>query len=168
MAIKDFDEISVFDIAKGAHITRRAFYNHYKDKYDLVSSIFSKEVMNRALELTDINTWDEGSILICNYLHNNREYYAKLIHIRGQNSLQEQFLNLTRKQTDILIKEVEGSRTLSKGDTEFLTKYLFYAYIGILEDWIKSDNPYSPEDFVLRWKTLLNKVLHNYIDKFAQ
>lgn len=39
MSDHEFSNISISEIASGANITRRGFYNHFKDKYDLVNTI---------------------------------------------------------------------------------------------------------------------------------
>lgn len=34
---RDFEDISVGDIARHCHISRNTFYYHFKDKYDVIS-----------------------------------------------------------------------------------------------------------------------------------
>ena len=38
---RDFEKISVKDICEAAGINRITFYDHYKDKYDLLNDSFS-------------------------------------------------------------------------------------------------------------------------------
>ncbi len=41
---KSFVNIGVQDIVKNCDVSRTAFYNHFKDKYDLVSWIYRRDV----------------------------------------------------------------------------------------------------------------------------
>ena len=44
MQTMEFEQISVGLIARHCHISRNTFYYHFKDKYDIISWIFYREV----------------------------------------------------------------------------------------------------------------------------
>lgn len=162
-----FDAISVGQIALHAHITRRAFYNHFRDKYDLVSAIFDREIMQDIMRLTTIEHWADGSLLWCKYLRDNQNYYAKLLPLQTQNSLRTRFYEITSRQVGLLLKQIEDQRKLSVQDQKIITDYVFYSYIGLLEQWLTNAYHLSPEEFVERWKTMLGKSLENYANKYS-
>lgn len=168
LAKKSFSDVSVSEIAKGAKITRRGFYNHFCDKYEVVDRIFEHDIFPYVLGVTNISEWYKGSIYICDYLDGNRAYYQKLMPMSSQNGLQEEFHKLTEKQMELLIPEVLNGRRLSDNDFEFLTQYYYYAYLGLVESFINGTLGYSSEQFVDRWKALLENSLHNYLDIFSK
>ncbi len=51
VSIKDFEKITIADIAKGAQVNRATFYAHFNDKYELLDYIVgdsaSKAILNR-------------------------------------------------------------------------------------------------------------------------
>jgi len=163
----EFDEISIAMISAGARITRRGFYNHYKDKYDMVNKIFEQAVFPFVLNVTNINDWYKGSIYICNYLKDNQAYYKKILPLHRQNCLQEEFHMLTEMQMELLIPEALQGRTISNEDRHFLTEYYYNAYIGLTKDWIMGEYNFSAKEFVMRWRSLLENSLHNFLRDFA-
>jgi AcrR family transcriptional regulator len=168
MCAHDFDDISIAQIASGARITRRSFYNHYKDKYDLVNKMFYQEVFPFVLHVTNINEWYKGSIYICNYLKDNQSYYKKILPLQRQNCLQEEFHKLTEMQMELLIPETLQGRTISNEDRNFLTEYYYNAYMGLVREWVMGVYDFTSEEFVLRWRSLLENSLHNFIKDFAR
>ena len=167
MQEQEFDEISIAKIAAGARITRRSFYNHYTDKYDLVNRIFDQEVFPFVLNVTKINSWDQGSRFICNYLKENEAYYKKILPLQRQNCLQEEFHKLTEQQMGLLIPETLQGRTLAKEDWLFLTEYYYNAYMGLMTTWVMAVYDFTTEEFVLRWRSLLENSLHNFLRDFS-
>jgi probable dihydroxyacetone kinase regulator len=164
----DFDGISIADIAAGAKITRRAFYNHYKDKYELVNKIFDQELFPFVLNVTNINDWYKGSIYICDYLKKNQSYYKKILPLKRQNCLQEEFHKLTEMQMELLIPEALHGREISGEDRLFLTEYYYNAYMGLVSKWIMGAYKFSCEEFVMRWRSMLENSLHNFLRDFAK
>lgn len=69
---KDFEKISVKDICEAARINRITFYDHYKDKYDLLNDIFLEldhiaQEKGKLLDIENNPTNDRHQSLI-NYL----------------------------------------------------------------------------------------------------
>ena len=52
---KPFPKITVGEICEAAHISRRSFYNNYKDKYDLLKAINSLYIF----EKLEVNEGDD-------------------------------------------------------------------------------------------------------------
>ncbi|WP_057766028.1 TetR-like C-terminal domain-containing protein [Companilactobacillus tucceti] len=168
MSDHEFSNISISEIASGANITRRGFYNHFKDKYDLVNTIFDNDVFPKVIKLTDVDNWYKGSIYICNYLKENHEYYKKLVGYNGQNCLQKEFHHLTEMQLSKLIPEILDGRQISNEDRSFLIEYYYNAYMGIMTEWVLQKSDFTSEEIVMRWKILLENSLHNYLNSFAK
>lgn len=163
----DFDDISIAEIAAGARITRRGFYNHFKDKYDLVNKIFDHDIFPFVLPVTNISEWYKGSIYICDYLKKNQLYYEKILPLQRQNCLQEEFHKLTEAQMELLIPEALQGRKISSEDRLFLIEYYYQAYMGLMTKWIMGAYDFSTEEFVMRWRSLLENSLHNFLRDFA-
>lgn len=53
MADKNFDDITIQDIADQANLNRGTIYLHYQDKYDLLNQIMEAHIQ----ELKEMDTW---------------------------------------------------------------------------------------------------------------
>ena len=45
ITVMPFEKITVKEITDAAHVKRPTFYNHFKDKYDVVEYILKKELI---------------------------------------------------------------------------------------------------------------------------
>jgi probable dihydroxyacetone kinase regulator len=168
MKIKPFNDISVSDIINNCGISRKTFYYHFKDKYDVVNWIFNTDVVDSILESTTLDNWAEGSLKLCRYIYDNREFYTNAINVAGQNSFTEYLNNLTRLQVEKLSMQACGKYTVDKDDKEFMIDFFYNAFIGVFTTWINSGMKDTPEVIVRRWKTIADKSLENYVKAMAK
>lgn len=144
MEEEDFSKISVADICDRCGMNRKSFYYHFKDKYDLVNWIFDIEFLNVVSRPgTRENTWD-GLEELCIYFYENKKFYRNALKVKGQNSLEEHFI-------EILIPIVVDSvrNTLGEGvRMEFYINFCVDAFIGSIKRWILDRNCVEPKEFV--------------------
>jgi len=159
-----FDRISTVDIVKKCGISRKTFYYHFQDKYDLVNWIFSIEIIDGILRSTTLDNWMEGSIKLCCYVRDNKAFYTNAINANGQNCFIKFLYNLTEKQITMLCKEACSQRIMATDDLKFLIDFYYNAFIGVFTAWIKSDMKDSPEIIVRRWICVVDKSLEHYVN----
>lgn len=91
MKDKPFEKISVAEICEDCGLTRKSFYYHFKDKYDLVSWIFDYDFLNKKDRIIGYDmVWFFDDLF--KYLHENRSFYRKLFQTDGQNSFHDTFV----------------------------------------------------------------------------
>lgn len=91
MKEKRFDKISVAEICEDCGLTRKSFYYHFKDKYDLVSWIFDYEFLGKKERIIGYDmVWFFDNLF--SYLSENRSFYKKLFDSDGQNSFHDTFV----------------------------------------------------------------------------
>ncbi|MDN6398475.1 MAG: dihydroxyacetone kinase transcriptional activator DhaS, partial [Alkalibacterium sp.] len=75
---KTIDKISITNIMDQTDYRRQTFYDHFDDKYDLITWIFSYEVS----ELNElISIWEKREDILfylLTYLEENKTYYKKI------------------------------------------------------------------------------------------
>lgn len=64
-----FEKITIKDITDAAGFIRPTFYNHFKDKYDLVEWIFTEEIIRPGEQLFDVGLFREGIRLMLANIH---------------------------------------------------------------------------------------------------
>lgn len=85
IATEDFTTITVLNLCKKALVNRITFYQHYKDKYDLLNDIF-KDMQNEAIEnlpkRESINNLEKNPYkTVSNYLYYFVEAMSKRINL---------------------------------------------------------------------------------------
>lgn len=90
MTEQPFERISVSDICTACGMSRKSFYYHFRDKYDLVGWIFEAEFVEPNRERSFSSSWEFFDAL-CSYFYANRAFYVNAFAMRGQNSFAEYF-----------------------------------------------------------------------------
>lgn len=89
---KSIEKITVSDIVCQCNTSRRTFYNHFVDKYDLIGWIYTSRV-DKILSCFYVSeTWEQCLIKIYQTLLENSEYFRCVIDQEGQNSFYTQFV----------------------------------------------------------------------------
>ena len=90
MQTQAFEKISVGEICEVCELSRKSFYYHFKDKYDLVEWIFHTEFITAVTSARVTDRWVFVRAL-CDYFYRERAFYAKLFHLTGQHSFRQYF-----------------------------------------------------------------------------
>jgi Transcriptional regulator len=158
-----FDRITTTDIIDKCGISRKTFYYHFQDKYDVVNWIFMVEIVDGILECTTPENWMEGSFKLCRYIKENKSFYKNAVNASGQNCFIQFLHKLTELQLDKLCGDALEKQLLTKDDYKFLVEYYYNAFIGVFIPWVKHDLQESPELMVHRWIGVVDKSLEQYM-----
>jgi probable dihydroxyacetone kinase regulator len=158
-----FDRITTADIINKCGISRKTFYYHFQDKYDVVNWIFSNEIVDGILDSSTLDNWMDGSIKLCCYIRENKTFYTNAVNANGQNCFIKFLHSLTEMQLNKLCKDALEKQILSEDDFNFLIEFYYHAFIGVFTIWVKNDMKDSPEVIVNRWTGVVDKSLEHYI-----
>ncbi|EOP72633.1 hypothetical protein KOW_01201 [Bacillus cereus VDM006] len=85
MSEKNFDQITIQDIADRANVGRRTFYSHYLDKYDLLDK-FTEEHINELEKIcassSDLDFID-ANVIWFEYLESNYSFFSTMLKSKG-------------------------------------------------------------------------------------
>lgn len=83
--IKAFDDISVLEICKEAHVSTSSFYCHYKDKYDVMNDNY-KRILDQYMHSSQNHNYENVFINLFN-MSKERHYLKNAFYYTGINSL---------------------------------------------------------------------------------
>lgn len=83
------EKITIKEIVNKVGTTRVTFYNHFRDKYELVEWIINKQVIEPVDILIRHGMIKESLTLIFEKVYEDREFYRQAVKTEGQNSLAE-------------------------------------------------------------------------------
>lgn len=137
-----FSKISVTNICEKCGMSRKSFYYHFKDKYELVNWIFYTEFISFLEQNKDM---DEHTFMtaICTYFYDNRAFYTNAFNVEGQNSFTEFF-------SDTLQSIAYESMQSRIGDHEFRDFFCTFLTNAVRESiiqWLKQGAPTPPKKF---------------------
>lgn len=159
MKENSFEEIKVSDICHNALTNRSTFYDHFSDKYDLLSSFIND--LREELK-TDLDKLEKSNI-------SSREYYLKMIEL-FLNNIDEKIdiynAILKRNNHNIVIdlvydtlykyigKEIAENKD-STIPTEIITKFYVTAVSNVCLEYIKYPRKYKKEKLLEYFKVLI-------------
>jgi AcrR family transcriptional regulator len=160
MATKNFDDITIQDIADQANVNRGTIYLHYRDKYDLLDKIMETHID----ELKEMDTWacklDWADALVpyFEYFKKNYLLFSTMLACNEAPSsfrirLLDSFMEGFKGEID---KESGRNNDLIEG---VMLQYAGTAYVGVIEWWIRNGMPYPPQVMAKQVGVLLERTL---------
>lgn len=93
MLEKPFSKISVRDIADAAGISRKSFYNHFQDKYDLINWICYSQFVQISEDVLAGGGWGAFRAFL-DFFATDRAFFINALQDMGQNSFGQYFSDL--------------------------------------------------------------------------
>ncbi len=150
MKKKDFDKITVKEIIEDCNISRPTFYYHFADIYELMQWMFRTEMIDLLKESDNVLTWDEGILLLLNYVEDNREVCLCAYRSVGYDVLKRMFFESTRKMLRRFIDNLNEEVNADPADVEFITDFYTQAFAGCLLSWIQGGMKQTPDELIHR------------------
>ena len=142
-----FSKITVAEICKRSGISRKSFYYHFIDKYDLVNWIFDTE---RPAAMEDVVHYSDAERLsiLSRYFYDNREFYRAVLQYKGQNCLTEHLEDLAGNLLQGLQADDVSAEPAKAEQQGMVTRFFSDALLAALDRWMQDHVPMKPEDFV--------------------
>ena len=153
MEQKPFAKINVSDICEKCDMSRKSFYYHFRDKYDLLNWIFDMDFFRIAGNMDTSQPWTVLAVL-CDYFYDNRDFYRRALRVTGQNSFLEHY-------REMLAPILRGVLESVLDDSEYMEFHIaFYqdALTGALERWLSAPDCVSSKEFVRRVASCFHSV----------
>lgn len=160
---KRIDKIRVSDIASNCGMTAPTFYNHFRDKYDLIVWVYMRDVEPFLSRIGESgHEWKDILREAAGYYWNNKGFVINaLIHTSGQDA----FLALVHKyNTDYMVAAVR-KKIMTEHLTDEITgliKVYVYGTANLMLEWLLGLNSYSEEQIVEIWYNSLPEMLREY------
>ena len=148
---KDFEKISIGEICDECDMSRKSFYYHFHDKYELVIWIFRTEFWDKLRARTDVAPLESLSRL-AKYFYTNRDFYKPILAVSGQNSFSEYFGELCRDSFEKKIREQMGEIVITDLDVGVYSDFFVYT----IKRWLTTNDSRNDVTFV---RDLSNSII---------
>lgn len=160
MTKKNFDDITIQDIADRANVNRGTIYLHYLDKYDLLEKLIAAHMD----ELKEMDTWAcemdwvDALVPYFEYFEKNYLFFSTMLASKGAPSsfrtlLLASFMEGFKAEID---RDSGRNEDLSE---DVMLQYAGTAYVGVIEWWIRNGMPHPPQAMAKQVGALLARTL---------
>ncbi|MDG0823897.1 TetR/AcrR family transcriptional regulator [Staphylococcus equorum] len=147
---KDFDKISMNDIAQHANINRGTIYLNFIDKYDILDHAIDY-ILGAAVDKCNIYLAESG---------NNKETLREVMYVIDD---QYDILKTLVKKSDLnMLKQTLSKKmrnTINKQNSEITAQFLSSAVVGVIIWWIEESKPCDIDTLVGELSVLLEPHL---------
>jgi len=117
MSEKNFDDITIQEIADRANVNRGTIYLHYLDKYDLLDKLIEEHI-NKLREICESASemdFIESTIICFEFFESNYLFFSTMLAGKGASYFRSQFLKF-------LIEEFKNEVDITKGKNYCLSE----------------------------------------------
>ncbi|AIQ65369.1 hypothetical protein PSTEL_21840 [Paenibacillus stellifer] len=157
---KDFEAITINDIAERANVNRGTIYLHYMDKYDLLDKCIEERI-NELISLCKRGDADEVNQELIHepkpffdYLRDHFPFFSSMF------SNQRTFVFRDRLQQFIsvsLMDKLNKQGNKSDVENEINAQFMTSAFIGVVEWWVRNQMPHSTDFMADQVRKLFEK-----------
>lgn len=157
IAEKEFEKITINDIAERADVNRGTVYSHYSDKYDLLDKFIEAQLTHLMKSCYSV---DAAEIPTKTFLHHtikeikqNAPLYKTLLSIKDVSSFRIHLNSMINKQ--IMEQMDETNLSIDDLSKSIYAQFMSSAIVGVIEWWFNQSMPCSTEELTDRLWTLL-------------
>lgn len=165
ITVMPFEKITVKAIADEAHVKRPTFYNHFKDKYDIVEYILKQELIEPARTLMACDMLGEAIRLILLTMKKEKKFYMHVARIDEdvifQRIVRELFKELLLDvMRERMADEDNGNPMLTMDN---IAEYYAYGLSFGISKWIQKGMKMEVDEVLEALKVLLSESLTDMI-----
>ncbi|MDR3052920.1 MAG: TetR/AcrR family transcriptional regulator [Coriobacteriales bacterium] len=145
-------KVTVRELCELAGMSRKTFYHHFADKYNLVNWICYTEFIENQTEFLLDGGW-KAAEAIGHYFEKDRQFYGHALQDMSQNSFGRYFCTLLEVVITNTCKETIAPVLLDEKTVDFMAAIAADTTRRILADWLLGKNNASIDElFVLMHK----------------
>jgi AcrR family transcriptional regulator len=159
MAKKDFEQITVNEIAERANVSRGTIYLHFVDKYDLLDQCIETQMLQlceSCMSVGDSAHFASGGPLLrtAEYLERHARIFTTLLNNKGVTAFRARLHAILLQSLSEQIDMSGLNRGMNK---EMLLQFLASAVVGVMEWWITHSMPYPAKEMIGDILTLMER-----------
>lgn len=165
ITVMPFEKITVKEIADSANVKRPTFYNHFKDKYDVVECILKQDLIEPARALVACDMLEEAIRLMLVTMKNDKAFYMRVVRIGDDYIFHHIVLQLFK---DLLVDVMRERMTDEDNGNPMLTmdniaEYYAYGLTFGIGKWVQKGMKMEVDEVLEALKVLLSESLTDMI-----
>ena len=153
-------KITVTEICREAHLSRKTFYDNFQDKEEILEAIFENDVVKPILTMNSLLSANQSRDLMEMYMQNvytpiykDKEFYQRLV--RPMKGVDDTFIRVVTNSLEKLNHQIMADFSPAEGiEREYVAYFFASSQAMLMQKWIFDGMPLTPEDFGTLYKKL--------------
>ncbi|OZB95341.1 TetR/AcrR family transcriptional regulator [Paenibacillus sp. XY044] len=158
MAEKNFDDITIQELAYHANVSRGTIYLHYMDKYDLLDKLMEThihELRERCEASADLD-FVTGFVIWTDYFDRNYAFFSTMLASKGAPFFRSRFIKFLIEEFQ---DEVDNTRGKNEGlHKDLAVQFLASSYAAVVEWWFTNEKPVPHQVLAEQLGALLERI----------
>ena len=169
MLEKPFQKINIRQICERCGMSRKSFYYHFKDIYDLLEWSWVREAEKALNGQKHYDDWQQGFRHIFGLAKENKTVIMNVYHSVSREQVEIYLYKLT---TDLLMGVINERQKacgiqLKEEDKRFVADFYKYAFVGLMLEWIRGGMKEEPDQIIKRLSVILQGTLEGCLERLA-
>ena len=160
------DNITIQDITDDAEVSRKTFYYHFQDIYDLLDWTLQEDARHLVANKINLDNWEESITALFAYMQENRLLVLNAFHSIERDTLETEVFKLLSPLLHRLFSAQEGFDRLSEADQDFIVSVYGLGITGIFLRWIGANMIAPPEPMIRQLYRLMGGSLQGIVQRF--
>ena len=135
MSTRSLDDISVSELSKKCNISRKTFYYHYHDIYDLLTQVFLDE---KIANLNSANNINDLIDIIWDYYQKNNRFIDATLDSAGKDLFSEFLYNAIYTTILKFVNRIDVDKVLSLATKRSITRFYAFGYSSSIVYYIEN------------------------------
>lgn len=157
---KPLAKITINDLLKTSCTAKQTFYNHFRDKYDLINYIF-RMYETRIIYSEEI-TWAEYLKKVLDFCLEQKKFFVAAAGMEGQNNFADFFVTHVVENFETRLCSICGNEPLTE-ELRFTIRFYAYGARGVFWQWIIDGMEESTEQLAKMIYQAMSDSLKTYI-----
>ena len=160
------DNITIQDITDDAEVSRKTFYYHFQDIYDLLDWTLQEDARHLVANKINLDNWEESITALFAYMQENRLLVLNAFHSLERDTLETEVFKLLSPLLHRIFSAQEGFDLLSESDQDFIVSVYGLGITGLFLRWIGTNMMTPPEPLIRQLYRLMGGSLEGIVQRF--
>jgi len=151
---KNFEKITVSDIAEMCGLNRQTFYYHFQDKFELVGWIYYNEIISEIIKDLSYENATEKVLRMLTKMKNEDFFYINTLKASVENEFREYLLQITSELFVDIIGRISIETEFRESDRRFIADFYAFGIVGTVIAWAHHGMKETPEYITEQLKNL--------------
>lgn len=144
---RSLEHITIQDVTDAAQVSRKTFYYHFHDIYDLVEWLLVEDCKILTQNHTDSGIWVRDVAIALNYATENRGWLLSIYQSMERPQLEGILRKIVGPLMEASFAEALGDRLVNEEDRRFVLDIFTYGVTGLFLSWV-GDGMHSDAAFL--------------------